>query len=522
MLGHAPFAIQLVARLGNSSKSEPEALLKDWRKDGPGILPTDGEVEDKISRSIGLSLNRKTIVKNAPANTLLATLAMLPAGTTHTRLDRWAPRLGGKKRAAIAALNDVALVVDSDPTSNDGEVSISIHPVVRTYIQQSGRISPEVRDTVRDVCYKFVIEHRSAPGDLQFREKLRIISIEEVNIQSILLEATRYSSDKSTPELEKELEALLAFAWYQHYTKPRTEVVIHGLELARKAQLDQHIVEFLYCLGSTLFRLDKYPDAIDVLTEARDVFRGLQDLVRASECSSEISDLHRYMHDKAGAEEALRVSEEDQGMDRYAGARSKLSRGEFLRSFRMFPEALVNFKAAKDIFENELDRQTHTARCLQGMARAFGAVGRYEEAFEAVDQSLSIAKRLGPDNLLVETLLVKSYLHFIVDSPVDVVLLTLKDVLQRSQDLGRPLAIAEALECYGQLYARERKLKLAVEYYIAAEAEYATLPGPGMNLHAHRCRMNLKLLENDTTEARWDVKRLSDIMMSGHGPPVRV
>ncbi len=514
-LGHAPFAIQLLARLGNSSKSEPEALLKDWREDGPGILPLDGEMEDKISRSIRLSLTRKTIVKNEPANTLLATLAMLPAGTTHTRLDRWAPHLGGKKRAAIAALNDVALIVDSDPTDG-GEVSISIHPVVRSYLQNSGRISPEVRDTVRDTCYNFVIEHQSSPGDLQFREKLRILSIEEVNVQSILLEATRHSSINNTPEIEKGLQALIAFAWYQHWTKPRTEVVIHGLELARKAQLDQHVAEFLFCLGSTLFRLDRYLDAIEVFTEARDCFRKLQNTVRASECSFELSELHQFMQDIVGAEEALNNSEGGQETsDLYAKARGELARGVFLWWSRSFAEALENLTVAKEIFESkEINRPVDAARCLHTIARSLGAMHRFTEALEAIDQALDIFKRHGPDNRLVDTLLIKSCLHFLLGSPVDVMLSTFEETLHRGQELGGPLPIAQALECFGELYARERKLQLAVEYYKAAETEYATIPG--WQGDAHRCQMNCSHLENNMTEERWDVQRLSDWMILGN------
>ena len=74
----------------------PESLLDAWQMDGPGMIP--GRI---IDHSIELSLNSPTVKCNVDAHTLLATLAMFPAGLLKLKLDRWAPKLGIKALGAI-------------------------------------------------------------------------------------------------------------------------------------------------------------------------------------------------------------------------------------------------------------------------------------------------------------------------------------------------------------------------------------------------------------------------------------
>jgi tetratricopeptide (TPR) repeat protein len=440
---------------------------------------------------------------------------MLPAGTTHSHLDWWAPQLGNKKTAAISALSNVALIVDTELPADDSEVLISVLPVVQSYMQRD-RISPAVRDTVRDASYKFVLDHKSSPGDPSFKDDLSILSTEEINIQSILLEVTRNADVMaSLPDIEKGLEALISFSWYQHWTKPRTEVIEHGLKLARKAQLEQYIAEFLFCLGSTLFRLDKYEHACKSYIEARDYFRKLPNVVRASECSFELVELYIYMHQPDNAEQALRsVSEEDLDADGYVRARSNLAHGGYCWYKRRHLEAVENLTAAKEAFETqEINRPVDAAYCLQSISRALASMGEFTDAVEAVDQSLKIYEKFGPDNRLVETLLVKDYILLSVKAPFDEVLPTLERTLQKGQELGLPLPIAQALDLLGELHARERKLPSAIKYYKAAEVEYETISQANMVNRGRNNHSQLALMENNP-EVKWNGWLLSVALLN--------
>jgi tetratricopeptide (TPR) repeat protein len=176
-----------------------------------------------------------------------------------------------------------------------------------------------------------------------------------MNIQYILLEVTRnVDVMASVPDIEKGLEALIAFSWYQHWTKPRTEVIEHSLKLARKAQLEQHSAESLFCLSSTLFRLGKYEHACKSYIEARDYFRKLTNVVRANECSFELVALYVYLQQSDNADQVLRsVSEDDLGADGYVRAREKLACGRYYWYEGQYSEALENFSAAKEAFETQ-------------------------------------------------------------------------------------------------------------------------------------------------------------------------
>ena len=518
-LSHMPFAIKLVAKLGKTSKSSPEALLKDWRKYGPGMLALDESVEDSISLSIGLSMNSKTIVKNESARTLLSTLAMLPAGTTHSRLARWIPELGNKKtRVAISALNNVALVVETELDNSD--VAISVLPVVQSYMRHVGRIPAMVGVNVRNACYELVLEHKSSPGDPTFKNDLLFLSSEETNIQSILLDATKdigINTPNST--IRKTLEVMVAFCWYQHWTKPQTEVIDHTLKFARKVELDEFIAETLFCRGSTLFRLDRYKDACNSYTEAREYFQKLSNVVRASECAFELVDLSLYLRQPSITDEVLNsVSKKDMKKHAYVRARGNMSRGKVCLSRMQHSRALDHLTAAKEAFESkEINRPVDSAYCLHTISRALGSMRRFEDALKAVDQCLSIYEKTGPDNRVAETLLVKDYLLLRSQAPGDQTIPTLQRTLQISQELGRPLAIAQALELLGEFYASQREVRSAIECYQAAQTQYETMEDA--ERHVNRCqylRDQIALMETDP-DLEWgrlsDYGRLSDNLL---------
>ena len=516
-LSHMPFAIKLVAKLGKTSKSLPEALLKDWRKYGPGMLASDESVEDSISLSIGLSMNSKTIVKNEPARTLLSTLAMLPAGTTHSRLARWIPELGNKKtRVAISALNNVALVVETELDNSD--VAISVLPVVQSYMRHGGRIPAMVGVNVRNACYELVLEHKSSPGDPTFKNDILFLSSEERNIQSILLDAAKdiginIPNSTPVPDIRKILEVMVAFCWYQHWTKPQTEVIDHTLKLARKAELDKFIAETLFCRGSTLFRLDRYKDACNSYTEAREYFRKLSNVIRASECAFELVDLYLYLQQPSIAYEVLdSVSEEDMNKHAYVRARGNMIRGEVCFFVGQHAQALEHLTAAKEIFESkEINRPVDAARCLHSISRTLGSMRRIEDALKAVDQSLSIYEKTGPDNRVAETLLVKDYLLLRSQAPGDQVIPTLQRSLQISQELGCPLPIAQALELLGEFYASQREVRSAIECYQAAQTQYQTIEDAEPDVN--RCQYHRDQLASMETDPDLEWGRLSDILL---------
>ena len=111
-LGHMPFAVTLMAKLGVESQSSAKYLLDAWSESGPDILSNDPE--QSMNRSIQLSVESDVVKRNPNAILLLAILSLLPAGTTKENLHWWAPALKMSMiPSAIATLSQAALLVEN-------------------------------------------------------------------------------------------------------------------------------------------------------------------------------------------------------------------------------------------------------------------------------------------------------------------------------------------------------------------------------------------------------------------------
>lgn len=240
-----------------------------------------------------------------------------------------------------------------------------------------------------------------------------------------------------------------------------------------------------------------------------------EQIVRVDKPLGTIDEKTSYMQQSYNAEQVLHnVSEEDLDADGYVRARSNLAHGGYCWYKRRHLEAVENLTAAKEAFETqEINRPVDAAYCLQSISRALASMGEFTDAVEAVDQSLKIYEKFGPDNRLVETLLVKDYILLSVKAPFDEVLPTLERTLQKGQELGLPLPIAQALDLLGELHARERKLPSAIKYYKAAEVEYETISQANMVNRGRNNHSQLALMENNP-EVKWNGWLLSVALLN--------
>jgi hypothetical protein len=77
-LGHMPFAVTLIAKLGVEGQSTAKDLLDAWLKSGPHIFSDD--LEQSMNRSIRLSVESDLVKRNPNAVTLLAILSLATSG----------------------------------------------------------------------------------------------------------------------------------------------------------------------------------------------------------------------------------------------------------------------------------------------------------------------------------------------------------------------------------------------------------------------------------------------------------
>jgi len=269
-LGHMPFAITLMAKLGVEGQSTAKELLDAWSESGPDILSND--LEQSMNRSIGLSVESNLIKRNPDATILLTILSLLPAGTTKENLHWWAPALKTSMiPSAIASLSQAALLVENT-RENSASPVLFVVPVVQSFMQQHGRIADKVRKQVHSLCCEYVLAHACRFDDLSFPKKSKALAAEETNIQSILFSSL--PSQLTVPS-DRTIEALIAFGWHRCDTKPYLEIANNIVTAAKDCGAERYIASALWCLGRTYYQLGDYLSSYDHLQEAYQLFNTL-------------------------------------------------------------------------------------------------------------------------------------------------------------------------------------------------------------------------------------------------------
>ncbi|KAJ7255060.1 hypothetical protein B0H12DRAFT_539234 [Mycena haematopus] len=146
-IGRIPLAITLTAASGGCLGISPNDLLKDWREEGTEMM--SGNQTRSMDDTIRSSMERGVVKSNPEALELLAILSLLPAGTTGSNLDWWAPMLTASRcHAAVKTLRTAALI----EFQSDGQFAAShifVRPTIQSYMSHKGCISTGVRQGTR-------------------------------------------------------------------------------------------------------------------------------------------------------------------------------------------------------------------------------------------------------------------------------------------------------------------------------------------------------------------------------------
>ncbi|CAA7262578.1 unnamed protein product [Cyclocybe aegerita] len=522
-LGYMPFAVTLVAKLGKETQASASDLLDEWSRAGTDMISPSSVPEKSMNRSISLSVDSSLVKQDPDALTILATLSLLPAGTTKDRLSWWAPPLKSKL-AAIATLSKAALIViDEDDVT--GFPTLFVLPVVQSFMRQQNRISDEVRQHVHQASCKFVLDHSARSGDVNFREHSAALAAEDSNIQSIFLELAPFDRRASPyddafventfkrtvtniPSLERQfpipnsvLDAMLAFSWYRTDTKACVEVARHTLAIARVSEDPNYIAQALFCLGSTYRKLDKFDLAHTYLEDAYVRFgalaidQGLQR--RRGDCGLVVVDNMRCM--QAEVEDVLRIEKEVHTIfenipDVDGVARSLVSLGETHWYARELETALNYLLSGKEALER-LDSRKDMPVCLYSISKTHYAMQNFVAALGAIKEALGLAKELVDDEyLLADITQFVAFVYVRLDQDPDA-LPYLERSLLAYQSLDAPLGIAQNFEHYGFIYLRRGALGDAYAAYQAAIAKFSTLDPAVARSYCDRCSRNLEAIK---------------------------
>ncbi|KAG8835033.1 hypothetical protein FRC17_005655 [Serendipita sp. 399] len=502
-LGYMPYAVMLMAKQAVKSFVEPDELLEEWKKSGTNSL--SGDLKLKMNRSIGFSVESKAILENPNAQLLLAILSKLPSGTNQKHLKWWAKTIEHVP-SAIATLNDTALITQR----REGVPSPTffVLPVVQSYLHEQPLYnSPMTRRLVIEACCRFVLDHKSSPGDENFKVHLQELDIEKTNIQSLLLGVTPESLSELglAQNIANLFEAMVAFAWYQFWTKRSPELLTHLLEIAPTSEgggdegIRRYVAEAQFCLGRTYIKLGRYKEASEVLKSARAKFQGLDtpaDIVRAGDSALYLATTLSFLLGSGyEIERLIREAQKDFENDPKGSARALMHLG-YNYWYNCMPErGLEQLEEARKSLET-LGCTVDAAECIFYMTRCYGQLGSLPEWMEKGQEMLRFSRLVGMNDLIAQALRGLSRCYIRMKRYTDA-LVTLQEGLAISEKLGHPLAIAQVYELSGYAYAMNGDLYGARLAYEGAKKVYSDMEETEQTRMCLRaCTYNLQRIED--------------------------
>ena len=489
-VGCMPFAVTLMASRGRESQFSPKQLLEEWTRLGTDMLSSDDLLDNGINKSISLSVDSKLVKTNPDALDLLATLSLLPAGTTVERLAHWAPNVKSMS-GAITTLTRAALLQTATGDGDDTSPTLFVLPVIQSFMRRPNRIPQCIHQVVRSAFCKYVLEHACRYRDLKFKVNTAALAKEDVNIQSILVGAIDHTGHD-----DQLVQALLAFSWYRRDTKPLIAVAEHTLNVAKANRNDRYVAEALLCLGSSYSQVSNFVEAKRVLEECSQMLvydQSSQNRQLCFECTLTYMHVNLYMkgHKMKRAAMVDFVLAKTKDSNPYWHACALDALGSLYWAFEFYNPAYDAFVKAADMMK-DLGCTRDRASALYGKARTLDQLPKIsdEDVHVAVQEAWELAKHLEPSSVHGAILLLLGQVFVRMGRLVDA-MSAFEKALSAYQYIGAALGVAGALDHIGFVYLHTGACSDAFSAFEIAAKTYAGLGSVYGKDFGQRCRDNM-------------------------------
>jgi len=493
-LGYMPLAVTLMAKLGVEGQSTANDLLKAWLDSGPDIFP---DYEQNMSQSIRLSVESNLVKRNPNAITLLATLSLLPAGTTKENLRWWAPALKTSMiPPAIASLSQAALLVENT-RENSASPVLFVVPVVQSFMHQHGRIAEEVRKQVHFSCCEYVLAHACRFNDLTFPNKSKALAAEDTNIQSILFSSFTLLH---TALSDRTIEALIAFGWHYCDTKPNLEVANIVVAAAKDFGVEKYIASAVWCLGQTHAQLSDFFSSYNYLQEAYQLFNTfplvdvkLQQL--GGQCGIDFVNTMRLVlpvnHKGKVVSLARDVEKKCATLsDDLIHGRSLVALGAVLHRVQQWKKALRYLDHARTMLK-AIGNTDNLSEACQIISWVHCKEGRLPEALDAIEEAWKYAKLT--ENISVQAKISLDFSSILFHANRDTEAWEYLELsLMKASSVGNQFCIAQTLEYMGYGYLRQGDYQNAYGAYGAIAKRYLGTVDAEI---VERCKDNMAMIE---------------------------
>jgi len=492
-VGRMPFAVTLMASRGRESEFSAKELLDEWTQLGTDMWSPDGSLESGMNKSISLSVDSDFVKRDPGALYLLATLSMLPAGTTRKNLIYWAPKLKSMSQA-ITTLSRAALLQTTTQDDNRTSRTLFVLPVVQSFMLHRNRIPEHIQQAVRSAFCKYVLDHACRYRDPTFNASAEALAREDINIQSILVGTTDHTGSN-----DQLVSALLAFSWYRRDTKPLIAVAEHTLTAAKTSGKRRYIAEVLLCLGSSYAEVNNFDKAKGLLEECSQLLVSDHSSQQLSfECA--LTRAYVGAHLRSGREEKEAfvngVLAGTKDSDTYWHACALDALGWLYWYYQEFDQALKAFVPAADKLLL-LGCHRDAASALFGKARTLDCLyAPDEQVLEAAREAWEVVQHLDPSPVYGDILELSGSVLIRMGRLVDASH-ALEKSLGAQQYVGAVAAVAEVLSYFGYMYLHTGACSDAYSAFEAAAKKYADLGDelPDRQVFELRCRENMERIK---------------------------
>ncbi|KAJ7585378.1 hypothetical protein C8J56DRAFT_1027131 [Mycena floridula] len=278
MVGHMALAVKLMAIYGKNTRWSAKQLLSSYKSTGTSMLGSaqGSDAQNSVSVSICMSLESSLVKNELNAGQLLRIIARLPSGTASDNLEQWwAPHLQNRN-GALRVLLEASLLEHQATT-------YIVLPVIRSYLLDPLQPPDDIHDSMVNAACNFLQQYNSTnPGEESFQNDMEVRSIEEINLQSILLQTSEFNTDV--------IKALQTLAGHQYRVRPRKEVIQHAVKLLQNITDQQKLVaETFHCYATILYSLNHFQESLQQFNLAREAYLAASEPTLAAWASLDIA-----------------------------------------------------------------------------------------------------------------------------------------------------------------------------------------------------------------------------------------
>ncbi|KAJ7585637.1 P-loop containing nucleoside triphosphate hydrolase protein [Mycena floridula] len=466
MVGHMALAVKLMARYGKNTGWSAKQLLSGYQSTGASMLGSaEGDRQNSVSVSICMSLESSLVKNELNAGQLLCIIARLPSGTTANNLEQWwAPYLENRN-GALRVLLEASLLECQTNT-------YFVLPVIRSYLLDPLHPPDDIHDSMVNAACNFLRQYNSTNLNQEsFQNDMEVRSIEEINLQAILLQASEFDTDV--------VEALETLAWHQYQVRPRTEVIQHAVKLLQNISNQHPLVgRTFYCYAVILQPLNHFQESLQQYNLAREAYLAGSEptvaawtLVDIAKVSTIIDSSFNEIPLLEQAQHELESIDEDGELWRKAMSLCLMHLGVAYSRCQNYSEAIEHLIRAKDLCS---DLPSERVLCTYYLVEAHHRLQQLDEAEKMAVQTVSDYKQIGgypgPSLWLLGRI-------YISKAEYNKAIKSLEEGLQFAKAYGEQQITAHILLELGRAYMKISKDNDAKRSFSQALVNYGNLEG---------------------------------------------